>query len=75
MTEKTYKLTAPLWDERDPNRPKVFIAAEGEEIPYRTAVKYGLVKGEPALKKVETAEVENKAVKPAEAKAPRKSKA
>lgn len=76
MTEKTYKLTEPLWDRRDPNRPAVFVAAEGEEIPYRTAIKYGLVKeDEPAAKKVAPAQVENKAVKPAETKAPRKSKA
>jgi hypothetical protein len=76
MTEKMFTCKEHVFDRRDPNRPAVFIAAAGEEIPFSAAVKLGLVKDEPAAKKVTEAMVEDKAVKPAETKvAPRKSKA
>ena len=75
MTEKMYTCKEHVYDRRDPNRPAVFIAAAGEEIPWSAAVKLGLVKDEPAAKAVKPAEVENKAVKPAEAKAPARKKA
>lgn len=77
MTEKMFTCPEHVYDRRDPNRPAVFIAAAGEEIPMSAAIKLGLVKEEPvAVKAVKAVDVENKAVKPAEIKAPvRKSKA
>lgn len=76
MTENMYTCTEHVYDRRDPNRPAVFIAAKGEQIPFSAAVKLGLVKEAPAAKKVAESMVEDKAVKPAETKvAPRKSKA
>lgn len=76
MTEKMFTCTEHVYDRRDPNRPAVFIAAAGEEIPMAAAIKLGLVKEAPAAKAVKAVDVENKAVKPAEVKAPaNKSKA
>lgn len=65
MAEMT-TLTEDLYDRRDPNRPPVFIAAKGAQVPTKVAELLGV---KPATKARKEAEVEDKAVKPAAAKA------
>lgn len=72
MAEQMITLENDLWDNRDPNRPAVFLYAKGTAIPASIAAIFGLA---PATKARRENMVEDKAVKPAATKAPRAKKA
>lgn len=62
----TVTLTEDLWDNRDPNRPPVFLFPKGATIPAEIAAKFGLASApKPAAKAIKEDAVEDKAVKPA----------
>lgn len=70
------KLTEELYDRRDPARPAVFLAPKNALVDKAFADKFdGKYDAPAATKARKEADVENKAVKPAETKTARSKKA
>jgi hypothetical protein len=65
---KMYKCTEAVYHYQDGRAP-VFVAQKGDEIAWDLAERLGLVKAEAKARKV--ADVENKAVRPAQAQSKR----
>lgn len=65
MSDDMITLTEELYDRRDPNRPPVFVAGRGAQVPRKLAEALGLKVEKPAVKARKEADVEDKAVKPA----------
>lgn len=68
-------LSEDLYDRRDPNRPAIFIAGRGSKVSRDIAERFGVKAEKPVVKARKEADIEDKAVKPAEIKSTRSKKA